>query len=144
MLATRLPPQDGTFATSTFTSPSARVSVRIARFTRICWIARRPRDFVRRSCANSHWTNRIGGLETAASCFVHQRFTSVAARLRRFILRNWDYCCAAFTTDSNYRNWLNGQLKQIREASPRERRPSWKNSESTGSASACSRGTRNY
>ena len=52
---------------------------------------------------------------------LRRRFTSAAARPRRLILRNWNYCCADFTKDSNYRNWLNGRLKQIREASPRER-----------------------
>src|SRR4029450_2821348 len=126
MQGTRLPPEDGTFATFTFTSPSARGFVRIARFTKICWIARRPRDFARHSCASSNCTNPVGGLETAAPCLVHRRFTSVAARLRRSLLRKWNYCCADFTKDSIYRNWLNGRLKQIREASPRERQPSLK------------------
>ena len=66
----------------------------------------------------------IGGPGTAAPCIVHRRFTSAAVRLRRLTSRNWNYCCADFTKDSNYRNWLNGRLKQIREASPRERQPS--------------------
>ena len=54
-----------------------------------------------------------------SSC--HRRFTSAAVRLRRLTSRNWNCCCADFTKGSNYRNWLNGRLKQIREASPRER-----------------------
>ena len=96
MRAIRLPPQDGTFGTSTFTFPSARVFVRIARFTRICWIARTPRDFVKRSCANSNGTNRVGGLENAAPCFVHRQFTSAAVRRRHLILRKLELLLRGF------------------------------------------------
>ena len=46
--------ESNAFATSTFTSPFARVSVRTARFTRICWIARKRGDFVKQSCGSSN------------------------------------------------------------------------------------------
>ena len=41
------------FATFMFTSPFARVSAHTARFTKICWIARKRGDFAKRYCAIS-------------------------------------------------------------------------------------------
>src|SRR5439155_12420834 len=100
---------------------SARAFARIARFTKICSIAQRRGGFARRSCANWSNTNRLGGLETAAPRLIPAQFISAAVHPPHSTLPNWNCCCADFTKSSNYRNWSNGRLKQIREASPRER-----------------------
>jgi len=91
---------------------------------------------------DSNWTNRIATRDRP-SCFVHQRFTSVR-HATALNIAQLELLLRGFHERLELSQLVEWTIEAIREAFRAKGGPPGKNSESTGSASACSRGTRNY